>query len=218
MTIIGTLPGERLAGLSADLFHKLQSGNITVDELALFTQRKNPFAFERNEHGHIIVTVTGLDLTGAQEIERLEAAGYVLSNYFKSCLLSKKKDNYDKNHRLVANQPYKLALMPGKEIERDADRTTDALRKRGMEKYGYGKPQGGHIPRIRESVSDKQMEEMGGAWYIAGLHDTIEDSDGYPRVLDAHRDGGGRGLDANWVRPGSQWSGSGLFAFPVLAS
>jgi hypothetical protein len=38
-----TLPGERLAGLSADLFHKLQVGNITLDEFALFTQRRNPF-------------------------------------------------------------------------------------------------------------------------------------------------------------------------------
>lgn len=37
------LPGERLAGLSADLFHKLQAGSLTLDELALFTQRKNPF-------------------------------------------------------------------------------------------------------------------------------------------------------------------------------
>jgi hypothetical protein len=38
-----TLPGERLAGLSADLFHKLQAGSITLDEFALFNQRKNPF-------------------------------------------------------------------------------------------------------------------------------------------------------------------------------
>ena len=217
MSNIGTLPGERLAGLSADLFHKLQSGNISVEELALFTQRKNPFAFERNEHGHIIVTVTGLDLTGVQEIERLEAAGYVLSNWAKSCLLSTKKDSYDKKHRLVANQLYKVALMPGKEIP-DANRTADALRKRGMEKYGYGKPQGGLIPRIRESVSDKQMEEMDGAWYIAGLHDPIEDSDGDPGVLSADRGVGGRRLTAGWDAPGNQWYDGGLFAFPVLAS
>jgi len=217
MSNIGTLPGERLAGLSADLFHKLQSGNISVEELALFTQRKNPFAFERNEHGHIIVTVTGLDLTGVQEIERLEAAGYVLSNWAKSCLLSTKKDSYDKKHRLVANQLYKVALMPGKEIP-DANRTADALRKRGMEKYGYGKPQGGLIPRIRESVSDKQMEEMDGAWYIAGLHDPIEDSGGNPGVLLANRGGGGRRLGAGWGGPGNPWNDDGLFAFPVLAS
>lgn len=44
MGIIGTLPGERLAGLFADLSHKLQKGAITLNELALFTQRKNPFA------------------------------------------------------------------------------------------------------------------------------------------------------------------------------
>lgn len=34
---------ERLAGLSADFFHKLLTGNITLDEFALFMQRKNPF-------------------------------------------------------------------------------------------------------------------------------------------------------------------------------
>lgn len=218
MGTIGTLPGERLAGLASDTFHKVQKGIISLDEWALFNQRKNPFAFERNQHGHIIVTVTGLDLTGAQEIERLEVAGYRLSDYVKSCLLSKKKDSYDKNHRLVAGQPYKLALMPGREIERDADRTTDALRGRGMEKYGYGKPLGGHITRIRESVSDKQMEEMGGAWYIAGLHDPIEDSSGAPRVLHAYRDGDGRGLDAAWGGPDGPWYDYGLFAFPLLAS
>jgi len=175
-------------------------------------------AFERNEHGHVVATVIGLDLTGAQEVERLEAAGYRLSDWAKSCLLSKKKDSYDKNHRLVAGQSYKLALVPGKEIERDADRTTDALLKHGMEKYGYGKPLGGHILRIRESVSDKQMEEMGGAWYIAGLHDPIEDSDGGPRVLCAGRRDDGRWLSAFWGKSGGRWSGYGLFAFPVLAS
>ncbi len=46
MMTIGTLPGERLAGLSADLFHKLQAGAISIDELALFNRRKNPFTPE----------------------------------------------------------------------------------------------------------------------------------------------------------------------------
>ncbi len=36
------LPGARLAGLSADLFHKVQKGNITLDELDHFLKRKNP--------------------------------------------------------------------------------------------------------------------------------------------------------------------------------
>ncbi len=214
MAIIGNLPGERLAGLAADTFHKVQHGIITLDEWALFNQRKNPFSFERNEHGHITVTVTGLDLLGAQEIARLEAAGYRLSDWSKSCLLSTKPDSYDANHRLVAGQVYKIALMPGKEIERDSDRTTENLRKRGIEHYGYGKPLAGIVPRIREAVSDKQLEEM-GIWYAAALHDPIKDSDGAPDVLNAYRCGDGRWLDARWGKPGNQWFGNSAFAFPV---
>lgn len=217
MNTIGTLPGKRLAGLSADLFHKLQSGSLTEDELALFVQRKNPFAFERNEHGHIVLTVTGLDLTGEQEVERLIAAGFRVSDWAKSCLTSTKADGYDKKHRLVAGQVYKIALMPTKEIERDADRTTETLRKRGIEKYGYGKPLGGIAPRIRESVSDKQMEEM-GIWYIAAPHDPIKDSGGNPRVLGAYRRGVGPWLSAGIDLPDLQWVGSGAFAFLVPAS
>lgn len=217
MVTIGTLPGERLAGLSADIFHKVQKGIITLDELALFAQRKNPFAFERNEHGHIVLTITGLDLTGEQEVERLIAAGFRVGDWAKSCLISTKADSYDKKHRLVAGQIYKIALMPTKEIERDSDRTTEALRKRGIEKYGYGKPLGGIVPRIRESVPDKQMEEM-GFWYIAAPHDPIKDSDGDPSVLEADRRGGGLWLDAFIVRPDHQWHGHGAFAFLVPAS
>ncbi len=43
MGTIGTLPGDRLAGLLIDLIEKIRKGAITLDELALFTQRKNPF-------------------------------------------------------------------------------------------------------------------------------------------------------------------------------
>lgn len=40
------LPGERLAGLFADLAHKVQHGVISLDEFALFNQRRNPFDAE----------------------------------------------------------------------------------------------------------------------------------------------------------------------------
>ncbi|MEX0930497.1 MAG: hypothetical protein WDZ79_02335, partial [Candidatus Paceibacterota bacterium] len=70
------------------------------------------------------------------------------------------------------------------------------------------------VPRIRESVSDKQMEEM-GLWYIAALHDPIKDADGDPFVLCADRDGDGRWLNASRARPGRHWRGFGAFAFLV---
>ena len=211
------LPGERLAGLQVDMLQKFRSGVRNLDELDLFLQGKNPFAFERNEHGHAVFTITGLDLTGAQEIEHLENGKYRVDGYAKQCLTSTKADSYDRNHRLVAGQTYKVALMPGKEIERSSDRTTENLRKRGMEKYGYSKPVAGIVPRYRERISDKQMEDM-GILYIASLHDPIEDSDGNPFVLSSFRSVGGRWLFTYWGKPGSRWDDSGAFAFPVPAS
>jgi len=180
-------------------------------------QKLAPVSFERNEHGHVVLSVTGLDLAGEQEVERLEAARFRVSGWAKSCLTSTKKDGYDKNHRLVAGQEYKIALMPTKEIERNSDRTTDALRTRGIERYGYEKPLAGIVPRIRESVSDEQMKEM-GFWFIAALHEPIKDSDGDPLVLNARRDGDGLWLFAFWDHPDRHWDGYGAFAFLVPAS
>ncbi len=42
-----TNPGLRLAGLIADLGHKLQSGNLTEEQLALFLKKKNPFGIQQ---------------------------------------------------------------------------------------------------------------------------------------------------------------------------
>jgi hypothetical protein len=172
--------------------------------------------FERNANGHVVITITGLDLTGAQEVARLKGAEYRVSDDAKSCFESTATDSYDANHRLVAGQTYKVALVPGKEIEHGFDRTTANLCKLG-EKYGYGKPLAGLIPRIRETVSDKQMGEM-GIWNIASLHEPIKDSDGLPLVLIANRLDGGRWVFAFSDDPGGQWPGDGAFAFPVLAS
>ncbi|RNJ51394.1 hypothetical protein [Methylocystis hirsuta] len=172
---------------------------------------------QKNEHGHLIVKVTGLDLTGAQEVERLRAAGYRIGDYARSCLLSSAPDSYDANHRLVAGREYTIALMPTKEIEDWRERTTANLRKRGIERYGYGVPLSGVVPRIRESVSDTQMEAM-GFWFIAAPHDPIKDSDGDPLVLSADRGGDGRWLDARWDLPDIYWRGDGAFAFLVSAS
>jgi hypothetical protein len=162
-----------------------------------------------NEHGHIVLTVVGLDLTGEREIQRLTAAGFRLTDWAKSRLQSTK---YDKEHRLADGVRYKIALMPTREITRDSDRTTDALRNRGIELYGYGKPLAGITPRIRESVSDKQMEKMGFS-YIAVPHDPIKDSDGTPGVLNADRYDVGRGLGAFWDCPDFRWYDDGAFAF-----
>lgn len=180
-------------------------------------QKLAPVSFERNEYGHVVLTFDGLALTGEQEVERLIAAGFRVSDWAKSCLLSTKQDGYDKNHRLAPGERYKIALIPTRETKRDADRTTEALRNRGIEKYGYAMPLAGIVPRIRESVSDKQMEDM-GFWYIVAPHEPIKDSDGSPCVLSASRGDGGRWLDALWDPPVGHWYDDGAFAFLVPAS
>jgi len=205
------------AGQMKDFWRQVGDGSLTGYHMQAMLEHRDPFSFERNEHGHIVVTVNGLDLTGAQEIQRFEKAGDRFSKWAKSCLLSTKPDSYDANHRLVAGQVYRFALMPTAEIEVPADRTTENLRTRGVELYGYHKPLGGAIPRVRERVSYTQMEEMGFS-YIAAPHDPIEDSDGDPSVLRARRGGDGRWVGADVGRPGHHWDDYGAFAFLVPAS
>ncbi len=181
------------------------------------TKEVSPFVFEKNEYGHVILTFAGLNLSGVAEIERLEIGGYFVGKDAKSCFLSTREDSYDLRHRLVPGQIYKVVLMPSSEIKRDADRTTTNLRKRGTEHYGYGKPLGGFIPRVREILSDKQMKEFGIQYAIA-LHNPIADPNDGPCVLMASRFDGGRGVRAIWSRPTDQWNTVGALVFQVLAS
>jgi len=194
----------------------LPGGHVNRATFQAYLERRNPFIFERNEHGHVILLFAGLDLTGAAEIERLESGNFRVGGYAKSCFLSTREDSYDKHHRLEAGRIYKVALVPGKEIERDSDRTTENLRKHGMKHYGYGKPLAGLIPRVREVLSDKQMEEL-GIYYATALHEPITDSLGGPDVLDANRNDG-QWVNTYWDNPDNRWNDNGAFVFPVAAT
>ncbi len=122
-------------------------------------------------------------------------------------------NSYDAKHRLEAGKEYRVAIVPGKLISKN--RTTRNLQAYGAS-FGYQNVLGGHMPRIRETISNKQMEEeMGGIWYIAGLHDPIKDSDGGPGVLYSNRGGGVPQLVAYWDDPEDEWDDDGAFAFVV---
>lgn len=206
---------ELLARIVSDLAHDNARGEDWFAHYERVRKEGLPAPkFERNKHGHIVISITGLDLTGEKEIERLNTAGFRTSDWAKSCLTFKKKDGYDKCHRLEDKREYQLVIVPGKEVEQN--RTTAELRKYAAG-FGYQKPLAGMIPRLREAVSDEMMKEM-GFWYIAALHDHITDSDGLPRVLGVSRSGGGRWVFARWGNPGSQWSDDGAFTFLVPSS
>jgi hypothetical protein len=197
-----------------DLFRQIEDGSLGHHHMQALLEHRDPFAFEINQHGHVVLTFTGLDLTGAEEVRRLESC-YRVSDYAKSCFLSTQEDSYDLHHRLVPGQKYKVALMPHRGIKRNADLTTEALRKRGMERYGYGKPLAGLIPRVREVISNKQMEEL-DILYIASLHDQITGPDGHSSEFSVARYHGWD-ITASWSNSDSWNNPDGVSVFPVLS-
>lgn len=172
--------------------------------------------FQRNEYGHIVLRLTGIDLTGEQEINRLTKAGFSMSETAKSYLLSKGEDGYN-NHRLVSREQYKVALMPTKEIGCDDDRTTENLYNRGIKKYDYKKPPADIIPRICEFVSDEQMEKMRLS-YIVALHDLIRDSDGDQCLLSLDQFENELELNTYTSFDCCRWNSNGAVAFLAPAS
>lgn len=206
---------ELLARIASDIAHDNPRGEDWFEHYGRVRKEGLPAPqFERNKNGHIVIPITGLDLTGQQEIDRLTAAGFSTSDWVKSCLLSIKNDGYDKRHRLREGREYMLALVPTKDVP--GERTTADGRVYGAS-FGYEQPFAGAVPRLREAVSDEVMEKM-GLWYIVVLHDPITDSGGRPDVLDVDRSNGGQWVDASWDRPGVLWSDRGAFAFVVPAS
>jgi hypothetical protein len=212
LSIVQILDEERLAsGISDEEFHKLAKpeGRVLIRKFVQLLAENTPKNFTKNQHGHYVVTVTGLDLTGAEESSRLESKGFRIGTYARQILTSTKSDSYDRNHRLEAGRKYQVVLVPGREVR--GKRTTADLQAYAK-KFGYAVPKAGIIPRVREGISDEQMKEM-DIWYIAGLHDPIKDSGGFPSVLDLHRYADGSWLRARWGNPANEWGDGGAFAF-----
>lgn len=67
---------------------------------------------------------------------------------------------------------------------------------------------------IREKFADKEIEQM-GLWFIATMHEPINDSDGDSALLVSHRGGDGRWLSAYSQRPDGKWRRDSGFAFTV---
>lgn len=163
-------------------------GDFTINEFDLVEPR-DPSVFEKNEHGHDVFTIAGLNLTGEQEIERLEAADYRFLPGAEPCFRDKE---YDPFHRL-AEQEYKIVLMRHTVGGPGFDRHTESLRGKAHE-FGYQDPVAGIIPRIREAVSDQQMNKI-RAYNIVAFHKPIRDC-----VLSSSSGGVGRWIDATWFR------------------
>ena len=196
---------ERLWKLQATANKLILDGNRDPEQLCELYQK----FIETNR---ITFTVIGTGLTSAEWITRLESGGHKPSDYAKDIL---SKPGYDAKHRLEAGKEYKIVLVRGKEIRKDAERTTANLKALGRRELGDQAVSGlkGELALlIREKFTNAELEAM-GLWYIAVLHEPIVSSDGSPGVLRAGRSGGGSWVFAYYGNPAYRWRDDGAFAF-----
>lgn len=123
---------------------------------------------ERNSFGHPIVDIVSSDRTGTEEIAYLRRRGFTLNKNTCAILES---DEYDHQHRPFENDRFRLVFMP---IPKNISTTSEI--NAAAERYGYRKILAGSMPRVRETVSALQMEEI-GCKRLVGWHEPIIDPD-----------------------------------------
>lgn len=156
--------------------------------------------WKKNQNDHYCIDFRGFVRSGRDEITYLQSVGVNVGIHAQELL---RHPDYDEHHRLVTNQTYNVVLIPGCDVpvvqrsEEDIAAHRARVGPHGMvytktrgskdvqdfaRLLGYGPSLAGLVPRIREVVSDKDMEAM-GFWYIMALHRPIPDVDGQLRFL-----------------------------------
>ncbi len=171
------------------------------DELSV----SEPTRSWREENGVVYFSVTSDGTTGEDWITRLESKGFRMGDYAKQVL----RTPYFKPTSGVTTE---VAVLKGMLFE-DNDRITNKIRAEA-DKRNLSKPNAELACLIRQKFTDKEIEAM-GLWYIVAMHEPINDSGGYPLLLDANRDNDGRWLSAYYDRPVFWWNRGLGFAFAV---
>jgi hypothetical protein len=164
-----------------------------------------PIRSWREEDGVIYFSVTSDGTTGEDWIKRLSANGFRIGDYAKQVLRCQ-------DFKPTSGVTTEVAVLKGMLFE-DSNRITKKIRAEA-DKRKLSKPNAELTCLIREKFTDKEIEAMGLIWIVA-MHEPINDSDGDPSLLSAHRSGDGRWLNAFSGRPGFRWSRGNGFAFAV---
>jgi hypothetical protein len=160
---------------------------------------------ECNKYGHMVFSIIGTGLTGAEEKKRHNYG----EQYLEYILMS---SSYDLKHRLVAGQKYNIVLLPGEHFGDLIPTTSDIARE--ARRFGYREPLAGIVFGIEKEISFMQMKEM-GLRYIAVFHEPICDA-----VLYVSARYVGESIIETALLPeraaehsGIRWFGKGAFAF-----
>jgi len=143
--------------------------------------------------------------TGGQWIKRLKKKGFRVSSYAESLLFSP-------DFKPTKGVTTEIAILKGMLFE-DSDRITKKICD-DADRRKLRKPNPEVACLIRETFSDEEIKAM-GLWWITVMCEPIKDSAGDPHLLNAHRDGHGRWLDADYDSPDRRWNREGGFAFAV---
>lgn len=141
--------------------------------------------------------------TGPEWVTRLEAKGFWISELAKSMLLS---EDFKPTNRTV----YKPIGIKATAFD-DSKRLTKNIRSYAN-RSKWQAPNAELACLLRESCSDEQLEAM-GLWYLITMHETIDDADGNPSLLGAHRHSGGQWLYGDYGGPDDEWLDDGAFVF-----
>lgn len=159
----------------------------------------------READGVIYFSVMSDGTTGEQWIARLEGKNLRVGDYAKQVL---RHEDFKPTSGVLTE----VAVLKGMLFE-DSDRITSKIRTEADNRK-LQKPNAEIACLIREKFTDAEIEAM-GLWYIVAMHEPINDSDGGPDLLRAHRDFGGRWLHAFFDGPDCGWNRDGGFAFAV---
>ena len=199
-----TLPDTDL-GMLVDLEEKLISlkGAWWAKELKKFLRQEPCWVSKRKINWVSLASVTSDGRPGQAGICELEKSHYRVGNWAK--------DVMTKPAYVVTNgKVYKPVVLLGGNFE-DKERVTWNIRKVAEEMHFITPP--AELARLlRESVTDKMIEEM-GLWALIVMHEPITDSLGSPFLLGVGRDGGGQWLHADDGGPGGGWGREGGFVF-----
>jgi len=159
----------------------------------------------REEDGVIYFSVTSDGTTGEDWIKRLEGNGFRVGDHAKQVLCSL-------DFKPTKGLTTEVAVLKGMLFE-DDDRITKKICAEA-DKRKLSKPNAELACLIHEKFTYKEIEAM-GLWYIVAMHEPINDSDGYPRLLGAGRGNDVRRPNAWHSRPDCRWDRSDGFAFVV---
>jgi len=158
------------------------------------------------QHGAIDFSVTTNGKTGEKWIEYLERKKFDIDGYTKSVLRS------SDFKPMKAGVTIKIVVLKGTLFVDGARTPGDICAK--AEHRKLVKPNAEIACLIRDKFTDEEIEAM-GLWTIVAMHDSIEVSDGYPRLLSIYRNSLGCELYRFCGNPGGRSNRRIGFAFAV---